>query len=97
MPNELGPYIESKKTRDLITHVKDRADQLATEGVDHATLMQRLTALEKALDEKAHDSVVGQKLTELKGEFEDVATSSTVRGIVVLLNEILGTGVPPPR
>ena len=40
--------------------------------------------------------MIGQELTELKAEIEQAAGSKTVQYIMILLNELLGTGVPPP-
>ena len=96
MPKDTKPSIESEKAREFLAHVKTRTDQLVREGVNRQSLTARVAALEKALDEKAHASVIGQKLTELKAEIEQVAGSKTVQYIMILLNELLGTGVPPP-
>ena len=96
MTENIGPSIESKKARELLDHVKARTDLLVNEGVDRKLLTYHIAALEKALDEKAHASVVGHMLTELKGAFEQVAGNATVRGLIILLNEIFATGVPSP-
>ena len=96
MSGNIGPMIERKKAREFIDHVKARTDQLVDEGVDRKLLTDRIASLEKALDEKAHASVIGQILSELKGAFERVAGSATVRGVIILLNEIFATGVPSP-
>jgi hypothetical protein len=86
----------NEKVRRCIHHVRNRTDQLVAEGVDRKSLATRVAALEKALDEKTHASVIGQKLTELKGEFEQAAANPTVRDAIALLNEIFATGVPSP-
>ena len=96
MPEDTKSSAENDKAREFLAHVKTRTDQLVREGVNRQSLTARIAALEKALDEKAHASVIGQKLTELKAEIEQVAGSKTVQYIMILLNEILGTGVPPP-
>jgi hypothetical protein len=96
MIGNIGPSIESKKAREFIDHVKSRTDQLVDEGIDRKLLTYRLASLEKALDEKAHASVIGQLLTELKGILEQAAGNPTVRGVIILLNEIFATGVPSP-
>jgi hypothetical protein len=96
MAENIEPPIESKKAREFIDHVKAHTDQLVDEGVDRKLLTYRIASVEKALDEKAHASVIGQMLTELKGAFEQAAGSATVRGLIILLNEIFATGVPSP-
>jgi hypothetical protein len=96
MAENIGPPIESKKAREFIDHVKAHTDQLVDEGVDRKLLTDRLASLDKALNEKAHASVIGHMLSELKGAFEQTAGSSTVTGLIILLNEIFATGVPSP-
>ena len=96
MTEDTKSPVENDKAREFLAHVKTRTDQLVREGVNRQSLTARVAALEKALDEKAHASVIGQKLTELKAEIEQVAGSKTVQYIMILLNELLGTGVPPP-
>jgi len=96
MTEDTKSSAENDKAREFLAHVKTRTDQLVREGVNRQSLTARVAALEKALDEKAHASVIGQKLIELKAEIEQAAGSKTVQYIMILLNELLGTGVPPP-
>jgi hypothetical protein len=83
-----------EKVRDFVNQVKPQIDQLEREGVDRTELTTRLRAIEKALDDCKPASVTSQLLEELKGTVAKAGSKLISSGVLSMLNQLLGTGVP---
>ncbi len=82
------------KVRDFINQVKPHTKQLIREGVDGAELSAKLNALQKSVDSNASASVITKLLHELKGTLAVAAGKVVASGVLSLLNQAMGTGVP---
>jgi hypothetical protein len=84
------------KVRDFINQVKSHTELLVREGVDKTELSSKLGELEKVVAANASTSVLAKALEELKGTLMTAAGKVVASGVLALLNQMLGTGVPTP-
>jgi hypothetical protein len=87
-------HISADTVRDVVSQVKQQSEQLVREGVDSAELQNCLKVIEAALDAKKSASVVSQLLKELRDVVRKAGAKLVSVGVVTLLNQLLGTGVP---
>ena len=82
------------KVRDFINQVKPHTEQLVREGIDGKELSAKLGALQKSVDSNASAPVLAKLLEELKGTLTAAAGKVVASGVLSLLNQVMGTGVP---
>jgi hypothetical protein len=81
--------------QNLVNEIKSHVAALSSEGLDEQELMQRIEALEAELRKRTPDrGVIANLLTELRSIVAETARGIVSSGLVTLLNQILGTGVP---
>ena len=82
-----------EQVKNLVSQVKSHAATLTNEGVDGPTLIAALQAIEKQLSEK-HPTLLRHALGELGKVVVKASGSVVAQGILALLHQILGTGIP---
>lgn len=91
------PEIQPDKIHDLIQHVRKNADALAEKGVDKEELHAQVAKLESEMQKPAPDhNVISDTLAELETTVGEVEENMMSKGVLQLLNQIFGTGVPNP-
>jgi len=91
------PQIQPDKVRDLIQHVKENADALAAKGVDKDALGAHIAKLEAEMKKSEPDhGAISDALAALETTVGEAEESMMSKGVLQLLNQILGTGVPNP-
>ena len=90
--------IGAEQVRSIVEQTRRSKDDLVAAGIDHERLESRLSAIEKHLDQEDHDPVtLHSVLTELQADLVAVENRLIDSGVLQVLHQILGTGVPPPR
>jgi len=85
------------KVKELITHVKTNADELAAKGADKKELQAHVAKLEAEVKKPKPDhGALSDALASLETTIEQAEESMVSKGVFQLLNQILGTGVPNP-
>ncbi len=93
-----GAHIGAEKVRSIVQQARKSSDDLVAAGVDRDRLEGRLSEIEKHLDQEGHDPVkLRSVLTELQADLIAVENRLIDSGVLQVLHQILGTGVPPPR
>jgi hypothetical protein len=93
-----GAHISAEQVRSIVKQTRKSSDDLIAAGVDRRRLEGRLTEIEKHLDHEDHDPVkLRSVLTELHADLIEVENRLIDSGVLQMLHQILGTGVPPPR
>lgn len=92
------PHSAAKRVRSLVEETRKSSGDLVAAGVDRQLLEDKLARIENHLDQEHHDPVVVESLlTELRSDLIKVENRLIDSGVLQLLHQILGTGVPPPR
>ncbi len=91
------PKIQPEKVHDLIQHVRENSDALATKGVDKDALHAHVAKLEAEMKKTEPDhSAVSDALASIETTIGEAEESLMSKGVLQLLNQIFGTGVPNP-
>jgi hypothetical protein len=91
------PKIEPEKIENLIKQVRKNADALAEQGVDKDALHAHADKLEAEIKKPEPDhGAVSDALASLETTLTNAEEGLMSRGVMQLLNQILGTGVPNP-
>lgn len=89
--------IEPDKVHDLIKHVRENSDALASKGVDKTALDTHLARLEAEMQKPDPDrGAISDTLASLETTIGEAEESMISTGVLQLLNQIFGTGVPNP-
>lgn len=90
--------IDAEQVRSVVEQTRKSSPDLVAAGVDRERLEGRLSQIEKHLDPEAHDpDMLHAVLSELQADLIDVENRLIDSGVLQVLHQILGTGVPPPR
>src|SRR6476469_8387588 len=90
--------IGAEHVRSMVERARNSSDDLVAAGVDRERLEGRLSKIEEHLDQEDHDPVqLRSVLTELQADLIKVENRLIDSGVLQVLHQILGTGVPPPR
>lgn len=93
-----GAQIGAEQVRSVVEQARQESHDLVAAGVDRERLEGRLSQIEKHLDQESHDPVTLRSvLTELQADLVEVENRLIDSGVLQVLHQILGTGVPPPR
>lgn len=93
MPNKIEP----DKVHDLIKQVRENSDALASKGVDRNALDTQLARLEAEMQKPDPDhGAVSDALAAIETAVGEAEEGLMSKGVLQLLNQILGTGVPNP-
>lgn len=89
--------IEHDKVQDLIRQVREQSDALADRGVDPVALEAHIEKLEaEMLKPEPDHGAVSDTLAALETTVGAAEEDLMSKGVLQLLNQILGTGVPNP-
>jgi uncharacterized protein YaaN involved in tellurite resistance len=89
--------IESEKVYELIRQIRAQSDALADRGVDAAALEAHIEKLETEMQKPEPDhGAVSDTLGALETTMGEAEENLMSKGVLQLLNQILGTGVPNP-
>ena len=87
--------IQVDRVEQLLSQIKSHSSGLAREGLDEHDLLHRLAAVEAELKKPSPDhKIIRTLLTELKAVVAGATQGLLSTGVLALLNQILGTGVP---
>jgi hypothetical protein len=86
--------LTAERVRDVVSQAKAQTEQLVREGIDRNELLERLGGIEKALNKGESLSVLEQLLTELRSSVAKTAGKLVSSGLLTILNQLLGTGIP---
>jgi len=93
-----GAQIGAEQVRSIVEQTRKSSPDLVAAGVNPDRLEDRLSQIEKHLDQEDHDPLkLRSALTELRADLVEVESRLIDSGVLQLLHQILGTGVPPPR
>lgn len=81
------------KVRNLVSQVKSSASALTNEGVDGEALAAAIKAIEQQLSAE-HPTLLRHALSELEKVVVKASGSLVAQGVLAVLHQILGTGVP---
>lgn len=88
----------ARQVRSLVEETRKSSGDLVAAGVDRQLLEDKLARIENHLDQEHHDpGKLESLLTELQSDLIKIENRLIDTGVLQLLNQILGTGVPPPR
>jgi hypothetical protein len=91
------PTNQPDKIHELIQHVRANADALAQKGVDKDALNAHVAKLEAEMKKSEPDhGVVSDALASIETTVGEAEESMMSKGVLQLLNQIFGTGVPNP-
>lgn len=97
-PTAKGAKIDAEQVRSVVEQTRKSSPDLVAAGVDRDRLEGRLSQIEKHLDQEDHDpDMLHSVLSELRADLIDVENRLIDSGVLQVLHQILGTGVPPPR
>jgi hypothetical protein len=89
--------IQPDKVQDLINHVRENTDALAKKGVDRDALDAHIAKLEAEMKKSEPDhGVVSDTLAAIETTVGEAEENLMSKGVLQLLNQIFGTGVPNP-
>jgi hypothetical protein len=89
--------IQPDKVQDLINHVRENTDALAKKGVDRDALDAPIAKLEAEMKKPEPDhGVVSDTLAAIETTVGEAEENLMSKGVLQLLNQIFGTGVPNP-
>lgn len=90
--------IGAEQVRSVVEQARKSSHDLVAAGVSRERLEARLSQIEKHLNQEDHDPVkLRSVLTELQADLIEVENRLIDSGVLQVLHQILGTGVPPPR
>ncbi|MGE0283249.1 MAG: hypothetical protein AB7F09_03115 [Parvibaculaceae bacterium] len=93
-----GARIGAEHVRSVVEQARKGSHDLVAAGMDREQLEGRLSQIEEHLDQEDHDPVkLRSVLTELRADLIAVENRLIDSGVLQVLHQILGTGVPPPR
>lgn len=93
-----GVQIGAKQVRSIVEQARKSSHDLVAAGVNRERLESRLGQIEEHLNQEEHDPVkLRFVLTELQADLIAVENRLIDSGVLEVLHQILGTGVPPPR
>lgn len=81
------------RVKNLVSQVKSHAETLTNEGVDGPALTAAVKAIEEQLS-KEHPTLLRQALGELAKVVVRASGSLVAHGVLAMLHQILGTGIP---
>jgi hypothetical protein len=89
--------IQPDKVQDLINHVRENTDALAKKGVDRDALDAHIAKLEAEMQKPEPDhGAVSDTLAAIETTVGEAEENLMSKGVLQLLNQIFGTGVPNP-
>lgn len=89
--------IQPDKVHDLISHLRENSGALAEKGVNKEALDAHLAKLEAEMEKSEPDhGAVSDTLAALETTVGEAEESLMSKGVLQLLNQIFGTGVPNP-
>jgi hypothetical protein len=92
-----GVQIGAEQVRSIVEQTRRSSHDLVAAGINRERLEGRLSQIEKHLKEEHHDPVkLRSVLTELQADLIEVENRLIDSGVLQVLHQILGTGVPPP-
>jgi hypothetical protein len=86
--------INIDQVKNLIAQVKSHSKALTNEGVDSAALAKALAAVEGQLGKEKEPSLLRHALNDLEKVMIKATGGLVSAGVVALVHQILGTGVP---
>jgi hypothetical protein len=90
--------IGGEQVRSLVEQTRKSTHDLVAAGINRERLEHRLRQIEEHLEQEDHDPVkLRSVLTELQADLIEVESRLIDSGVLQLLHQVLGTGVPPPR
>jgi hypothetical protein len=90
--------IGTEQVRSVVEQARKSSHDLVAAGVERERLEDSLSQIEKHLDQEDHDPMkLRSVLTELQADLIEVENRLIDSGVLQVLHQILGTGVPPPR
>jgi hypothetical protein len=90
--------LRADQVRSVVEQARRSSHDLVAAGVDRERLEGRLSQIEEHLDREDHDPVTLRSvLTELQADLIKIENRLIDSGVLQVLHQILGTGVPPPR
>jgi hypothetical protein len=90
--------LRADQVRSVVEQARRSSHDLVAAGVDRERLHGRLSQIEEHLDREDHDPVkLRSVLTELQADLIKIENRLIDSGVLEVLHQILGTGVPPPR
>jgi AbiTii len=81
------------KVRNLVSQVKSNASALTNEGVDSEALTAAIKGIEQQLSAE-HPTLLRHALSELEKVVVKASSSLVAQGVLSVLHQILGSGVP---
>jgi hypothetical protein len=91
------PNIRSDKVHDLLRHVRENSGALAEKGVNREALEAQLAKLETEMKKPEPDhGAVSDAAAAIETAIGEAEESLMSKGVLQLLNQIFGTGVPNP-
>jgi len=88
----------AKHVRTLLAEARKSKDHLVAAGIDRDRLERRLGEIERHLEAEHHDPAeLHSILSELRADFIEIENRLIGSGVLQILHQILGTGVPSPR
>lgn len=93
-----GAKIGGEQVRSIVEQTRKSTHDLVAAGINRERLEHRLRQIEEHLHQEDHDPVkLRSVLTELQADLIEVENRLIDSGVLQLLHQVLGTGVPPPR
>jgi AbiTii len=85
--------VNVEKVRNLVSQVRSSASALTNEGVDGEALTAAIKAIEQQLSAE-HPTLLRHALSELEKVVMKASGSLIAQGVLAVLHQILGTGIP---
>lgn len=86
---------DGQAAKALIDQIKPRIDEISAAGADRSRLEDRITAVERELENSSPDQgVLRGLMTDLRNVLVGAAGNLAAMGAIAAINQILGTGVP---
>jgi hypothetical protein len=85
--------INAQEVKNLVTQIKSHAKELIKEGVEPQALEAALNLIDKQLSTKKH-TLIREALAELEKIVAKASGGLIAHGVLALLHQIIGTGVP---
>jgi hypothetical protein len=87
--------IQVERVANLLSQIKSHSTALAQEGLNEQDILRRVSAIEAELHKPTPDhQIIRSLLTGLRSVVVGAAQGLLTSGLLSLLNQILGTGVP---
>jgi hypothetical protein len=89
--------VEVRQVSDLIAQVRRYTPDLVAAGVPEEALSSKVSQLEAECDrKKPNQGVIRGLLTDIRNMVSNAAGNLVSTGVLAMINQMLGTGVPAP-